>query len=245
MNELIQSRPIKVSFNRSLVLWADQRILWLAEHWLAVFNGFFALYVGLAFLAPVLLAYGYANIANVIYAVYRLDCHQLPSRSYFIAGEQVAFCHRHVAMYGTLLVAGLLFNGVRRRLKPPPLRWYVFFLVPIAVDGGLATASGWLHFMPIGRLWAIGLIAMGITSAILHSRHYLTWHSYLFFAFGPLSLIYLQYFGPYQSNWTLRTLTGLIFGLGTVWYVYPNLEKYFHKVRHQVHSKLAGASLIE
>lgn len=243
MNELIQSRPIKVSFNRSLVLWADQRILWLAEHWLAVFNGFFALYVGLAFLAPVLLAYGYPSIANMIYAVYRLDCHQLPSRSYFVAGEQVAFCHRHVSMYGTLLVGGLLFSFVRSPLKPPPLRWAVFFLVPIAVDGGLGLASEWLHFMPMSMVWAIGLIAMGITSAILHSRHYLTWHSYLFFAAGPLSLIYLQYFGLYQSNWSLRTITGIIFGLGTIWYGYPHLEAYFRKVRYQINLKLGRASL--
>ncbi len=243
MNELIQSRPVKISFNRSLVLWADQRVLWLAKHWLAVFNGFFALYVGLAFLAPVLLAYGYADIANMIYTLYRLDCHQLPSRSYFIAGEQVAFCHRHVAMYGTLLVGGLLFNWVRHRLKPPPLRWAVFFLVPIAVDGGLGLASEWLHFMPMGMLWAIGLIAMGITSAILHSRRYLTWHSYLYFAAGPLSLIYLQYFGPYQSNWSLRTITGIIFGLGTIWYGYPHLEAYFGKVRRKVILKLGRTSL--
>ncbi|MCQ3972116.1 MAG: hypothetical protein DPW09_01575 [Anaerolineae bacterium] len=234
---------MKVSFNRSLILWANQCIWWLAQHWLALFNGFFALYVGLAFMAPVLLAYGYTSIANMIYAVYRLDCHQLPSRSYFIAGEQVAFCHRHVAMYGTLLVGGLVFNIVRSRLKPPALRWAVFFLVPIAVDGGLGLASEWLHFMPISMLWAIGLIAMGITSAILHSRRYLTWHSYLFFAAGPLSLIYLQYFGPYQSNWSLRTITGIIFGLGTVWYGYLHLEAYFGQVRHRVNLKLGRASL--
>ena len=243
MNELIQNHPARTHFRHSLILWANRRILWLAKHWLAVVNGFFAIYVGLAFLAPVLLAYGYANIANTIYAIYRLDCHQLPSRSYFIAGEQVAFCHRHVPMYGTLLVGGLLFNFVRPRLKPPALRWYVFFLVPIAVDAGMAMASEWLHFMPMATLWTIGLIAMGITSAILHSRHYLTWHSYLFFAAGPLSLIYLQYFGPYQSNWTLRTITGLIFGFGTVWYAYPHLEGYFRKVRHQLNIKLARASL--
>lgn len=244
MNELIQGLPARTHFRGSLILWADRRILWLAKHWLAVVNGFFGIYVGLAFLAPLLLAYGYASIANMIYAIYRLDCHQLPSRSYFIAGEQVAFCHRHVSMYGTLLGGGLLFNLVRHRLKPPALRWYVFFLVPIAVDGGLGLASEWLHFMPLSMLWAIGLIAMGITSAILHSRRYLTWHSYLFFAAGPFALIYLQYFGPYQSNWGLRTITGIIFGLGTVWYGYPHLEAYFGEVRHRVNLKLRRASLV-
>lgn len=32
-------------------------------------------------------------------------------RSYFIAGEQVTFCHRHVSMDGILLLGGLFLNG--------------------------------------------------------------------------------------------------------------------------------------
>ena len=226
-------------FSRTLVLWANRRILWLSKHWLAVINTFFLLYVGLPFLAPILLVNGYTAAANTIYVTYSIDCHQLPSRSYFIAGKQVAFCHRHVAMYASILLGGLLFNLVRYQLKPPALRWYVFFLVPIALDAGMQMASEWLQFMPMSMLWAIGLVAMGITSAILNSRNYLTWHSYLFFAWGPLALIYLQYFGPHQSNWALRTITGFIFGFSTVWFAYPYLEKRFSSVRQEVSAKLA------
>ena len=137
--------------------------------------------------------------------MYQIACHQLPSRSYFILGEQVAFCQRDVAIYGSVFLGGLLFGLVRRRLKPIPLRWYVFFLAPIAVDGGMQMASALLETLPMTVLWAIGLVAMGLVSVILYNRRYLTWHSYLFFAFGPLSLLYLQFFRLYPQKQGLQT----------------------------------------
>lgn len=238
-------RPV-TGLARSLTLWANRRILWLAHHWLAVFNTFFFLYVGLPFLAPVLLANGYTSAANTIYGFYRAACHQFPSRSYFILGEQVAFCHRDVAIYGAFFLGGLGYSLVRSSLRPPQLRWYVFFLWPIALDAGMQLASDWLSLgLSMGMLWAIGFIAMGITSAILHSFKYLTWHSFLYFLAGPLGLIYLNYFGPYQSDLFRRNLTGIIFGLATVWLAYPYLEEIFHDIRRQVSANLAKASGVD
>ncbi len=229
-------------FRRKLVLWAHWRVLWLSHHWLAVFNTFFGLFVGLAFVTPVLAAYGFEATADTLYSLYAITCHQLPSRSYFVLGQQVAICHRDVAIYATLLVGGLIFQGVRERLKPPALRWYVFFLVPMALDAGMAMASELLQFTTMTMLWAMGLMALGITSGILRRQHYLTWHSYLFFAFGPLALIYLHFFGPYQSDWTRRTLTGFIFGAGTIWFAYPHFEIAFNNFRAQVIAKLQIAN---
>jgi uncharacterized membrane protein len=240
MSELIQTRPTS-NFNQNLVLWAHRAILWLSKHWLAVANTFFFLYVGLPFLAPILLANGFHDAAHTIYSAYTIVCHQFPSRAHFIFGEQVALCQRDIAIYATLWIGGLLFSFVRYRLRPPALRWYVFFMVPIALDAGMAMASEWLQAgVPMMALWAIGFIALGITSGILYSQRYLTWHSYLFFAFGPLSLIYLQFFGPHQSNLFLRNMTGFILGVGTVWYLYPHLEASFKDIREEVTAKLAG-----
>lgn len=246
MTQITSNRRPVTGLARSLTLWANRRILWLGQHWLGVFNTFFFLYVGLPFLAPILLANGYTGAANAIYSFYRLACHQLPSRSYFILGEQVAFCHRDVAIYGSFFLGGLGYSLVRSRLRPPQLRWYVFFLWPIALDGGLQLASDWLYTgMSMGALWVIGLIAMGITSAILHSFKYLTWHSFLYFSAGPLGLIYLTYFGPYQSDLFRRTLSGVIFGLATVWLAYPYLEDAFRDICQQVNANLAKASGVD
>jgi uncharacterized membrane protein len=246
MTEMTQNHPPVTGFTRRLALWANRRVLWLAHHWLAAINVFFLLYVGLPFLAPILLANGYTGAAHTIYSLYRATCHQFPSRSYFIMGEQVAVCHRDVAIYGAFLLGGLAYHLLRPRLKPPPLRWYVFFLWPIALDAGMQLASGWLsNGVPMAMLWGIGLIAMGITSAILHSQRYLTWHSYLYFAAGPLGLIYLQYYAPYTSDLFRRTLTGCIFGFTTVWLAYPYLEDAFRDIRQEVRAKLAKASTVD
>jgi uncharacterized membrane protein len=52
-------------------------------------------------------------------------------------GYKVALCQRDVAIYGGLLVAGLVFGLVRGRLRP--LSWQVFAVaavVPMLIDGG-------------------------------------------------------------------------------------------------------------
>jgi uncharacterized membrane protein len=53
-------------------------------------------------------------------------------------GYKVALCERDVAIYGMMLLAGLIFSapGLRQRLKP--LRWWLWILiglVPIGLDG--------------------------------------------------------------------------------------------------------------
>jgi uncharacterized membrane protein len=240
MSELPRPRAVN-TLRRRLVWWMRQGILWLSRHWLAVLNTFWGLFVGLAFAAPILATTGYQGLAHLLYVAYSLTCHQLPSRSYFMGGQQVAICQRDVAIYATLLGSGLIFSLIRRRLQPMTLRWYVFWLVPIALDGGMSMASEWLPVTPMTMLWAMGLMALGLTSAILRRQKYLTWHSYLFFAFGPLALIYLQFFGPYESNEYMRTLTGFIFGVGTIWYVYPQFEAGFKGVRARITTKLAQA----
>jgi uncharacterized membrane protein len=51
-------------------------------------------------------------------------------------GFKVALCERDVAIYGGILLFGLIFGLTGRRIKPLP--WYLWLLigmVPIAVDG--------------------------------------------------------------------------------------------------------------
>ncbi len=41
----------------------------------------------------------------------------------------------HLAIYGSVLAAGLVFALVRGRLRPPSIKLYLLLLVPMAVDG--------------------------------------------------------------------------------------------------------------
>jgi uncharacterized membrane protein len=201
---------------------ADRFSYWLSRHYLAALNTLVFLYVGLPFLAPVLMKAGITLPANGIYKVYGAVCHQLAFRSWFLFGEQsvyprvaagvpgvipfgqatgineqdlvsarqfignnqlgfkVALCERDIAIYGAILLFGLIFVLTKRKL--PALPWYLWIIigmVPIGLDG---------------------------VSQLLSQAPF--------------------YFLPYrESTPFLRTLTGGLFGLTTAWFGYPLVEE--------------------
>jgi uncharacterized membrane protein len=109
---------------------------WLVRHWLAVANTMLLLYAGLPFLSPLAKAAGYPLIGELVFRIYTPLCHQRPERSFFVCGHQVAFCHRCTAMYGGMVVLGVLFAAVRRWVAPLPIKIGALMMVPIAIDGG-------------------------------------------------------------------------------------------------------------
>jgi uncharacterized membrane protein len=157
---VMSSRAAVTGRTRDVVIFVDKLIYHFARHWIAVIALFIGLYAGLPFLAPVLMAKGYTGLANIIYSAYRFACHQLPSRSYFVLGQQVAYCHRDTAIYTALFLAIILFGFVRRRLKPLPLIGYAVLIAPMAVDGvtqlvGLRV-SNWQLRTITGALFGLG-----------------------------------------------------------------------------------------
>jgi uncharacterized membrane protein len=199
----------------------------IARHWLLVTNTLLGLILGLPFLTPILLARGHTFLANAIYTAYRYTCHQLPARSYFIFGEQVAFCHRDAAIWASLFAGGLLYAAVRRWLRPLPFKWYLLFLIPMGVDGGTGLISPFFAIFPGLLLVIAALVLTGLIAAALYRQEWLKWQYYLFIAMGPLSFFYVYLFGSHESNWELRTITGAIFGLATMWFVFPLLARDF------------------
>ena len=242
MSELIQHHPLG-KFGQALERGVNRLSLWLSKHWLGAANLFFLTYVGLPFLAPLLLANGYPRAANAIYQAYNLTCHQFPTRAYFVAGEQVCMCHRCVAMYGTIFLGGLIFGLVRHRLKPLSFQWYLLFLIPIGLDGGLALAGELSQVVPTFILSILVLIMLAVIGLVIYTQKWRTWPSYLILFIGLFAVIYIQFFGPHHSDYYLRTITGFIFGFGTVWFVYPMMEESFTDIRHDTQTRLAGDSL--
>jgi hypothetical protein len=57
---------------------------------------------------------------------------------------------------------------------------------------------------------------------------------------GVLHRVEALYFGPHHSNYYLRTITGFIFGFGTVWFLYPMMEEAFGDAWRKTNTKLAG-----
>src|SRR5438128_2255054 len=65
---------------------ASRLVLWIARHWLAMFNTAWGLYTVLPFLAAILMYAGIEGPAHIIYGIYSFTCHQLPDHSYFLFG---------------------------------------------------------------------------------------------------------------------------------------------------------------
>jgi uncharacterized membrane protein len=109
---------------------------WGLRHWLLIANAGVALYAGLPWLSPLAKCAGYPVIGDLLFRLYTPLCHQLPERSFFVCGHQVAFCHRCAAMYTSILAAGLLFGLLRRRVRPAALKIGALLLLPMLLDGG-------------------------------------------------------------------------------------------------------------
>ena len=79
-----------------------------------------------------------------------------------LAGYKVAFCQRDVAIYATIFFTGLVYGLVRKWIPRLPLKYFLLFLIPIAVDGltqmvGLRQ-SDWLLRSVTGAIFAIGAV---------------------------------------------------------------------------------------
>lgn len=197
----------------------------LAQHWLLAFNTFFVAFAVLPILAPILLARGYTNIAGLIYRIYGFTCHQMPSHSDFIAGHQVAVCQRCNAIHVMLALAGIIYAARLFRFSVMSFKWFLLFMIPMGIDGGMALVSELSVFIPLYPLWIIGIIIIIVAGGFLIYNGLATWQVYLFFAAGPVSLLYVQIFGPHTSNWWLRTITGAVYALGAIWFIYPIMEE--------------------
>jgi uncharacterized membrane protein len=123
------------TFSTALQRRLEDGVQWGMRHWLLAINSGAILYAGLPWLSPLAKASGHPLIGELLFRIYTPLCHQLPERSFFICGHQVAFCHRCAAMYSSIVVAGLLFGLLRRRIQPLSLKIGGLLLLPILIDG--------------------------------------------------------------------------------------------------------------
>ena len=208
----------------------------LSRNWILILSLVLGLYVGLPFLAPIFMKIGWRGLAGVIYFLYSWLCHQLPQRSYFIFGPKisyslaeiqnawqnttnplilrqfignsalgwkVAWSDRMVSMFTSIWLFGLLWRPMHQRLKPLPLWVLILFLLPMAVDGTSHLIS---DFAGIGQ----GFRDSNAWLATFTNHAF----SAIFYAGDA--------WGSFNS--LMRLVTGVLFGLGIVWFGYPYLD---------------------
>lgn len=105
-------------------------------------------WVGLIVLAPYSREWGWAA-SSAIYEFFHRICHQIPQRSFSLAGHPLAVCHRCLGIY-LGFGAGLLLLGFRlrlwQRLENQP-RLLLLFWVPMALDALLISNVWWSRFL--------------------------------------------------------------------------------------------------
>ena len=222
---------------------SDRFSYWISKHYLAIFNLFLVLYVGIPFLAPVLKKVGWNGPAEVVYKIYSPLCHQWAFRSFFLFGEQPYYPHAAAKVPGILTfeqVSGITdLNdpsrlGARAFQGDPTLGYKVAFCErDVAIWGAMALFG--LVFAVTRRripkihwiVWIlVGLIPIGLDG-----------FSQLF---SQIPSAFIQSFLPYrESTPFLRTLTGFIFGFMTAWFMFPLIEETMVDTRRMLSKKFA------
>ncbi len=128
--------PRRQAFDRAVSAAVDRMVEFVLDHWLLLANAVNFLVLFGAVLVPYLRSTGWGWLATPLFASYRLICHQMPSRSYFLFGHQMAMCQRNTAIYAALLLGGLLYAYLRTHgIAPLSLRVYAVAISPMALDG--------------------------------------------------------------------------------------------------------------
>src|SRR6185503_6067541 len=105
-------------------------VVWLA---LASFSlGIVTLVVS----APIAASQGHTAFAAAIYNTFSYLCHQIPERSFQLAGRQFAVCSRCTGLYAGFAFATLGYPLVRsqKRTDTPRIIWLLLAALPLGID---------------------------------------------------------------------------------------------------------------
>lgn len=228
---------------------------WIAAHGFETFLIVYGLWVFLPFFAPIFMHIGWTGGGKAIYFIYSFFCHQLPERSFFWFGDKamyslseiqsawqntdnpmilrqfvgnasmgwkIAWSDRMISFYTSVWLFAVLWFPFRRKIKP--LSWWglILLLVPIAVDGGTHMFS---DFAGIGQ----GFRDTNAWLAVLTNQAF------------PITFYAGDALGSFNSM--MRFITGLLAGLGLVWFAFPYI--YRSQTYNQQLDELKYAKVIE
>ncbi len=158
---------------------------------------------------------GQEGAANTFYKFYNVFCHQLAFRSYFLYGIQ-PFYPRELAhlpeVYTYEAVTGMPAENIAfaRNFKGNERLGYKTALCQrdLAIYGSLALFG----------------IVFGLTGKRIKA---IPWYLWIVVAILPIG----------ESTPFLRTLTGMLFGFGTGWFMYPLMEESIKEARFALQRK--------
>jgi uncharacterized membrane protein len=101
--------------------------------------------LGLIVVAPISQAYGHPAVATSIYKTFSFVCHQIPERSFHLAGHQFGVCSRCTGLYAGFAVAALIYPLAHslQRTDTPSRLWLILATLPLVIDFALGYFSIW------------------------------------------------------------------------------------------------------
>lgn len=178
----------------------DKVARFLGRNWLQITAVGLGIFSITPWLAPIFAALGWWGIADPIYTIYAIQCHQLPERAPHIFGYEVCQCWRCAALYGGMF----LFTGAFIRLRrgngstsrffknPLPAWIFVLLLLPMAIDG-FSHMFGARDTFDMTTPSVFGAFDVGSQVGSL--------------------------------NWILRISTGLLAAVASVWFSMPRIQR--------------------
>ncbi len=242
--ENINDKTFQVNTSRTqMVSKADKISYWISKHYLAIFNLFLILYIGLPFLAPTFKKAGWNTPAQVIYKIYSPLCHQWAFRSFFLFGEQAYYPHAAAKIPGILTFEQV--SGITDLTDPSRIQARLFegnALLGYKIALCERDVAIWGAMALFGVVYAL-------TRRKLPKLHWLIW---VLVGVGPIGLdgfsqlfsqlpsAFIQSVLPYrESTPFLRVLTGFLFGLTTAWFMFPLIEESMADTRRLLAKKFA------
>lgn len=207
------------------------------RNWFLWFSILYGMFVALPFLAPVMMYVGAELPGKAIYTVYSFLCHQLPERSFFLFGQKtmyslaeiqsrfqqttdpailrqfigdpttgwkVAWSDRMISLYTSMLLFAWLWRLLRKSIPSINLYGFSLLALPMVVDGTshlLSDLSGLGAGFRYTNQWLVALTGNAFPS---------------WFYYGD---------GLGSFNSWMRLITGALFGLGVVWFLFPIFDR--------------------
>lgn len=223
---------------RSIIKSIDSVALFVVKHWLALFLIVYGAWVWAPFLAPIFMHNGWTNAGSALYFIYSFFCHQLPERSLFFYGPQtmyslqdigkvwstenqlilrefignpemgwkMAWSDRMISTYGGVWLGGVLWAIFGKRVPRLSLVvWIALGIIPLGLDGAT-------HF--------INDIVAGSSGQGFRDTN--DWLRVITFNVFPNDFYYGNMLGSFNS-WA-RWITGLLFGITTVFAIFPTVK---------------------
>ena len=214
-------------------------VLGLARHWLFFVNLMIAIWVGLPWLAPVFMHWGWTGAARAIYFLYSFQCHQLPERSFFLFGRQTMYSLAEIQAAWQQTNDPFI---LRQFIGNPEMGWKVAWsdrmvsMYTSILLGGLLYGLVRKQMKPISlgtfALLLMPMVIDGGTHTVSDLagigqgfRDTNRWLQILTNNVFPITFYQGDTLGSFNS-W-MRLITGIIFGIALVAFAFPYLNNAF------------------